>query len=81
MYPRLLSPVLKRYLKTFPAVVLSGARQVGKTTLLKTALGKSYRYVLLEDPDIRSHAHADPRGFLEQYRGPVIFDEFQYAPV
>ncbi len=53
---------------------------MGKTTLLKTVLGKSHRYVLLEDPDIRAHALSDPRGFLEQYSGPVIFDEFQYVP-
>lgn len=80
MYKRRIFPTLDRYLKTFPAVVLTGARQVGKTTLLKTALGNSHRYVLLENPDIRAHALGDPRGFLEQYKGPVIFDEFQYAP-
>lgn len=80
MYKRLISNTLDRYLRTFPAVVLSGARQVGKTTLLKTALRKTHRYVLLEDPDVRAHALSDPRGFLEQYQEPVIFDEFQYAP-
>ncbi len=80
MYNRLILDTLNRYLGSFSAVVLSGARQVGKTTLLKTVLGKSHRYVLLEDPDVRAHALDDPRGFLEQYKAPVIFDEFQYAP-
>ncbi|PWU20024.1 MAG: AAA family ATPase [Bdellovibrio sp.] len=80
MYNRMILPVLHRYLRSFPAVVLTGARQVGKTTLLKAALGKSHRYILLEDPDVRLHALSDPRGFLEQNKGPIIFDEFQYAP-
>jgi predicted AAA+ superfamily ATPase len=80
MYTRMILPVLKRYLQTFPAVVLSGARQVGKTTLLRSALAKTHSYVLLEDPDVRARATRDPRGFLQQYKGPVIFDEFQYAP-
>jgi uncharacterized protein len=80
MFTRAIYPTLKRYLQTFPAVVLTGARQVGKTTLLKQVLEKTHQYVLLEDPDTRAHALSDPRGFLEQYNGPVIFDEFQYVP-
>ena len=80
MFPRLILQSLNRYLKTFPAVVITGARQVGKTTLLKESLSRSYNYVLLENPDTRAHALSDPRGFLEQYPAPVVFDEFQYAP-
>ncbi len=61
-------------------MVLTGPRQSGKTTLLKHLFGKTYGYVSLELPDIRAAAAGDPRGFLETYPPPVIFDEVQYAP-
>ena len=64
----------------FPAVVLTGPRQSGKTTLLKHVFGKTAGYVSLELPDVRAAAAADPRGFLEIHPAPVIFDEVQYAP-
>lgn len=80
MINRDFSIVLSEYLDTFPVVLVLGARQVGKTTLLKQKLSKSHRYVLLEDPDIRSLAINDPRLFLERYPPPLIIDEFQYAP-
>jgi predicted AAA+ superfamily ATPase len=64
----------------FPAVMLHGARQTGKTTLLRERLGKSYRYVSLEPPPIRQLAKEDPAGFLDLYRAPVIYDEIQHAP-
>ena len=75
-----LEAVLRKAAQEFPAVVLTGPRQSGKTTLLKHLLGDSYRYVSLEPPDIRAAAETDPRGFLEMYSAPVIFDEIQYAP-
>ena len=64
----------------FPAVVLTGPRQSGKTTLLQQLFGRRCRYVSLEPPDVRAAAAEDPRGFLELYPPPVIFDEVQYAP-
>lgn len=53
---------------------------MGKTTLLKSHLAKSHKYVLLEDPDYRELAINDPRTFLKQFPPPLIIDEFQHAP-
>lgn len=77
---RTLEPIIKRAALEFPAVVLTGPRQSGKTTLLQYLFGKSCRYISLELPDVRAAALEDPRGFLEMYPSPVIFDEVQYAP-
>ena len=77
---RSLEPVLEKAVSEFPAVVLTGPRQSGKTTLLKHMFGGHYRYVSLELPDVRAAAREDPRGFLGMYSPPVILDEVQYAP-
>ncbi|MBW1790446.1 MAG: ATP-binding protein [Deltaproteobacteria bacterium] len=77
---RSLEPVLKKSVSEFPAAVLTGPRQSGKTTLLQHLFGRRYRYVSLEPPDVRASAEGDPRTFLEMYPPPVIFDEVQYAP-
>ena len=77
---RSLETILKKAISEFPAVVLTGPRQSGKTTLLKHLFSKKYGYISLESPDIRAAAMEDPRGFLEMYPPPVIFDEVHYAP-
>jgi hypothetical protein len=77
---RSIEAVLVKAVQQFPAVVLTGPRQAGKTTILKHLFSKSHRYISLEPPDVRSAAAADPRGFIELYKPPVIFDEIQYAP-
>ncbi|AQQ71986.1 hypothetical protein SMSP2_02365 [Limihaloglobus sulfuriphilus] len=78
---RTIEPQLCRAAKEFPAVVLTGPRQSGKTTVIKEVFGHDYKYVSMELPDIRIIAENDPRGFLAEFSGRVIFDEIQYCPV
>lgn len=80
MKPRVLARTLLKAVQSFPAVVVTGPRQSGKTTLLKMLFPKTHRFVTLEDPDIRIRAKEDPLHFVEQYRPPVIIDEIQYVP-
>jgi len=63
----------------FQVVTLTGPRQSGKTTLVKSIF-PSYSYVSLEEPDIRQFALTDPRGFLSNYPDGVSFDESQHTP-
>lgn len=80
MKPRALARVIRRAMKTFPAIVVTGPRQSGKTTLLRMLFAKTHRFVSLEDPDMRVRAKEDPLHFLEQYAPPVLIDEIQYVP-
>lgn len=77
---RSLTGTLRTAIRQFPAVLLTGPRQSGKTTLLRHELGRSHAYVSLEPPDVRAACEADPRGFLAMHAPPVIFDEIQCAP-
>ena len=63
----------------FPVVALTGTRQCGKSTLLKNCF-PDYRFISLEDLDIRQYALSDPRGFLSNFGDHLIIDEAQYAP-
>lgn len=65
----------------FKAILVTGARQVGKTTMLKhLAKGTNRTYVTLDDMMIRELAQNDPVLFFQMYKPPILIDEIQYAP-
>ena len=70
---------VRRATRAFPAMLVTGPRRSGKTTLLKH-LFPNASYFLLEDPDIVARVREDPRGFLDDLRTPVVLDEIQNAP-
>ena len=65
----------------FKAVLVTGARQVGKTTMLRHLTeGQNRAYVTLDNLMARNLAKADPILFFQTYKPPIIIDEVQYAP-
>ena len=76
---RSISKPIKSLLSKYPILAITGPRQSGKTTLLKEVF-TDYRYVSLENTDMRAFANEDPLGFLEKYDTRVIFDEVQRSP-
>lgn len=78
---RNLEAVVMQVTKEFPAVLVTGPRQVGKTTMLKKLMeGTDRKYVSLDDLNERSLAKNDPELFLQAHKPPVLIDEVQYAP-
>jgi predicted AAA+ superfamily ATPase len=80
MFPRTLESTVKRAMKTFPAVLITGPRQSGKTTLVTERFANTQHFISLENPDIRARVQDDPIGFLKANPPPIIFDEIQYTP-
>lgn len=76
---REISNSMQSMLSKYPILALTGPRQSGKTTLLKSIF-PDFQYVSLENPDNRDFAQSDPNGFLEKYASRVIFDEVQRVP-
>lgn len=76
---------VSRISEMFPVLLVTGPRQVGKTTLLQRLaetqrnMGLERKYVTLDDPDVRYLAKHDPALFLQRYSPPVLIDEIQYA--
>ena len=77
---RAIEPVLRSISDTFPVLLVTGPRQVGKTTLLQHIAEPERQYVTLDDPMLRQLAKNEPELFLERFEAPVIIDEIQYAP-
>ncbi len=80
MYKRTLFNTIKMVNDMFPVLLLTGPRQVGKTTLLDMCKEKERQYITLDDLEIRSLANEDPALFFKRYTPPLIIDEVQYAP-
>ena len=77
---RVIEKTIKKMVNEFPVIVISGARQVGKLTMLQMIKEDNMNYVTLYDLDARNLALSDPKYFLEQYSYPLLIDEIQYAP-
>lgn len=78
-YLRDSKPRLLKLAQFFPALVLTGSRQTGKTTLLRSIFHQ-HNYVSLDLPSQAEEANRDPQTFLSKHPAPVIIDEVQYAP-
>ena len=65
---------------SFPVVLVTGPRQVGKTTMLQKLANNQRNYVTLDDPMIRDLAVSDPELFLQRFEPPVIIDEYNMPP-
>ncbi len=71
---------VKNISETFRVLLVTGPRQVGKTTLLKQNMPKNMNYVTLDDKILRQKAKEDPKLFLKEHPYPLLIDEVQYAP-
>ncbi len=78
--PRTLEGFAKAAASQFPIVLVTGARQVGKTTLLRHIREPERTYVTLDDPLVLDLARRDPALFFQRFRPPLLIDEIQYAP-
>lgn len=66
--------------RQFPVSLVTGARQVGKTTFLQHLIGNDRTYVTLDDPLVLNLAKNDPALFMQRFPAPLLIDEIQYAP-
>ena len=75
-----IEPLVLDVAKSYSAVIITGPRQVGKTTTLRRLLGEGRRFVSLDNKENKRLAQTDPELFLSLNPAPVIIDEVQYAP-
>ncbi len=80
MFKRTMEKVIRSVSNNFPVLLVTGPRQVGKTTLLQMCARKNRSYVTLDDVDARTLAINDPQLFIKTFTPPIIIDEVQYAP-
>jgi len=81
--PRAMEKTFMRFSAEFPAILVTGPRQVGKTTMLEKLMREENRgreYVTLDDLTEREMAKNDPKIFFQIHKPPVFIDEVQYAP-
>lgn len=78
--PRSLERFFTEAAMRFPVMLVTGARQVGKTTFLRHLSEKKRTYVTLDDPLVLNLARQDPALFMQRFPTPVLIDEIQYAP-
>ncbi|OQW96281.1 MAG: ATPase [Verrucomicrobia bacterium A1] len=79
-WTRGLDPVFRAAAEQFPVLMVTGPRQVGKTSLLEHLRESERAYVTLDDMSLRALARRDPALFLQRFPPPVLIDEVQYAP-
>jgi predicted AAA+ superfamily ATPase len=79
-WKRTIERFLSSVSRQFPVVLVTGARQVGKTTVLERLSRKNRTYVTLDDPRVLTLAREDPAMFFERFSTPLLIDEIQYAP-
>lgn len=79
-YERTIEATVRNVSATFPVLLLTGPRQVGKSTLLERIAEPERKRVSLDNPTVRALAQTDPELFLQRYAPPVLIDEVQYAP-
>jgi predicted AAA+ superfamily ATPase len=72
--------IIEEHSQNFRVLLLTGQRQVGKTTMLENMVKGKRVYITLDDPKLRVLAQNDPELFLSEYPPPVLIDEVQYAP-
>lgn len=80
MIEREAKKTIKEVSEAFKVLLVTGPRQVGKTTLLKSIMPEGMNYVTLDDKILRDLAENDPKLFLEEHPYPLLIDEVQYAP-
>ncbi|MDD4349192.1 MAG: ATP-binding protein [Opitutales bacterium] len=78
--PRTLERFFAQAASQFPVMLVTGPRQIGKTTFLRHLASDSRNYVTLDDPLLRELANEEPALFLQRFKAPVLIDEIQYAP-
>ena len=80
MFEREAKKIIDEINNNFKILLVTGPRQVGKTTLLLSLKPKNMEYVSLDDEVLRNQANKDPRLFLEEHPYPLLIDEAEYAP-
>ncbi len=80
MFEREAKKIIDEINNNFKILLVTGPRQVGKTTLLLSLKPKNMEYVSLDDEVLRNQANKDPKLFLEEHPYPLLIDEAEYAP-